>query len=370
MATLPLDSGIFGSNRGKARKDVVSAGLVTFNVASSERIAEFRLKNAATMVSGSYWGPLLGKGPDANHRLHVRPWQPLLTYRKGGLKAIRNAVATTNGRNIASLAMPVFSSFNLHERKEESEIYEEIEALGFSADWMVYGEPTQIDSGLACVVAGSFTTTNTGTSNWTPGMLIKWMPPPRSDADLEEFRQAREKAHAITPEYPANYFPPRLEPFDFERDVRQSIRTRIRNELPRFEKNFDEYMNFSDLDLGKPMSADKAFFMRRLRAEIAHAAYRLETTRGLEQANTFARAMGLVDGVTPSGDDKTMVINIARSMYTSTERPPKGTARRSIYQGEGDVFALECEAIHRACQVVLCKSIGFALPGAGGDVVV
>lgn len=359
-------SGIFGSNRGSARHDVVSSGLVVFNVDSSASIAEYRLSSAAADPTKNYWGPLLGKGPDANHRLHIRPWQLLLTHRRGGAKAMRDAVQSTNGRNIANLRMPVFSSFNLYPKKSASAIYDEIEALGFAADWMVYGEPTQIDSGLACVVSGSFTTTNTGVSNWTPGMLLKWTPPPSDPAELDTYITRRRNAHAVTPEYPENYFPAVLEPFEFETDVRQSIKRRLQKEFDKMNApgGFDSYTAFADLDVaGKEMDGDRAFFMRRLRSELARFVLLTAATGG------GASLLGKSGIAGNGGADRSFVMAVAQTMINPRAPGSSQIPVRLLEQADSDTFALECEAIHRAAQVVVGKSIGFALPGAGGDIV-
>ena len=342
----------FGSGRRGDAKELVTQGLVTFNVDASTSVAEFRKQLASTSTDLSkYWGRgLTPKGTDGDRTLHVLPWQLLLTYKRGPTDVIKKLMKNRQARNMANIRVPVFSTFNMYPRTPTEQVYREITALGFSANYHVFGEPTQVDGGLACVVSGSFSTTNTGISGWAPGMLIKWSPPPADPAELQRFEKQRENANAITAEYPKGYYPAILEPFNFDYDIRQYVQRRIAPWIAKLHTDAAAAANMLDfrrLDLHKATDPDEEFFMQLLRADILR----------------MAPALG---SLMPTGS--TDRVALAKLLFPA---PGAGapTLSRQEKQAAEDYFVIMCQAIHDVSSRTVGKSIDFCLPSGKGGLV-
>ena len=338
----------FGSNRGSQRKDLVTQGLVTFNCGSGKNIAEYRAKNAGS--PNHFAGVTSIASTDRGAALHVKPWELMLTFKDHGSMA-KGYARSHISRNMTNLRPEPFTKFGGIKKASEAEFRKTLTPLGFAADYHVYFEPSQMDLGVAAVVSGSFTTNNTGTEMWQPGALIKWGPPPMNpdaseaiDSVTRMFVDKRRKVGAVSPSEPADIFPAVLSPFDFDTEVVNGFKEKIATALKEITNT---------TDIASPNASDNIKFLyRQFEAEVMVV---VRMSRVLNDVSEL--------------QDPDKLREAVRTYYAGL--PATATVDdRKLAQSSVTSFHNQATIIHEAMQKVVCKSIGFSLPGAGGDVVV
>lgn len=373
----------FGSNRGPDQKNLVTQGLVTLNCGSGIKIAEWRLRNVNQLEHFATSGV---NGSDVAAGLHIKPWELMLSY-KDTEKTAKNYARSHISRNMTNLLLEPFTKFNGIKKKSEAEFRKELFPIGFAADYHIYEEPSQPDLGVAAVIAGSFTTKNTGLEMWTPGVLIKWSPPPMIGTDpspidtkTDEFVQKRLQAGAISPSEPKDQFPAVLEPFDFDRDVKRVVGGKLTRAVAEIKQNPNMKIDSENV------SDDVAFWRRHMRANLLTAMKLVFfAQQGLERRRTEDETQALtgdLSRVAESGKyeglDVGTLVELSQLLYMGYDAGYQtvwsARAGRSVVEASqqdvGDSFHVCAQAIHESMEQVVCKSIGFSLPGAGADVVV
>ena len=343
----------FGSNRGSQRKDLVTQGLVTFNCGSGKNIAEYRAKNAGS--PNHFAGVTSIASTDRGAALHVKPWELMLTFKDHGSMA-KGYARSHISRNMTNLRPEPFTKFGGIKKASEAEFRKTLTPLGFAADYHVYFEPSQMDLGVAAVVSGSFTTNNTGTEMWQPGALIKWSPPPMDptesvaiDSKTREFVEKRRKVGAVSPSEPADIFPAVLSPFDFDTEVVNGFKAKIAAALAEVP---------TTTNMRSSTASDNIqFLVRQFKADV------LTYLRMMAALNANTTTAAAID------DDDHMAKKVLQYFYAE-ETDLSTVANRTAAQNSVNSFHNQATIIHEAMQKVVCKSIGFSLPGAGGDVVV
>lgn len=356
---MPRTPTSFGTNRGAAAKNIVSQGLVTMNVGSGERIvAERRADKSATRFApdASYNG-------DAFAAHHVYQYQPLMVSRQS---TKRSLVQSLTMHSVGALTLEPFATFNgfNHGNRTREEIEEDIDVIGFAGTPYTYGEATQNDGGLAAIIAGSFTTQNTGTSSIVPGQLLQWKAYDMRDtaddkAALEAFHAKRRQTNAVSNSQPYGRYQPRIEPFDAQTEVRLSFYNALRAELDAAAASpaaADALLNFDALDNEatlRKLPMRRRMVMQKLRADFLIA---MVMTTGLapsplvnktnaERVTAFRHAYGIISTGNAAVDKET-----ARACQVS--------------------YGIAVDAMNMALRKVIAVSIGYSLPGGNVDVVV
>lgn len=357
---MPRTPTSFGTNRGAAAKNIVSQGLVTMNVGSGERIvAERRADKSATRFApdASYNG-------DAYAAHHVYQYQPLMVSRQS---TKRSLVQSLTMHSVGALTLEPFATFNgyNHGNRTREEIEEDIDIIGFAGTPYTYGEATQNDGGLAAIIAGSFTTQNTGTSSIVPGQLLQWKAYDMRDtaddkAALEAFHAKRRQTNAVSNSQPYGRYQPRIEPFDAQTEVRLSFYNALRAELDAAAASpeaADALLNFDALDNEatlRKLPMRRRMVMQKLRADFLIAS--TMATSGLGR-NPF------------DGKSKAEIVTAFRRAYgfssTGNAALDKETARACQ-----DSYGIAVDAMNMALRKVIAVSIGYSLPGGNVDVVV
>lgn len=365
----------FGSNRDMDRKNLVTQGLVTMNCGDGKEIVENRRQNSTEQyrfASGNM-------GVIAMDGHAIRPFELMLAYRemtKTANRYQRNHVS----RSMVNFVPECFTTFNGIKKQTRADFRKQLVPLGFAADFHVYGEPAQMDVGVAAIVSGSFTTTNTGTEMFTPGMLLKWSPPPMDAADpasidkrTKKFQEKRVEVGAVSPAEPIDRFPAVLEPFDFNRDVARVVGDKL------LEAQNEIVAGVGVLISDKPSDA-VAFWKKKMAADLRTFLLVQKFYTKLPGDQQRQDFIGQATEIATSGSyanvpqDVTVLSNALYSAYDpASNLPDDDNMRKLTVAQDGGIatsFGIECAAIHEAMQQVVCKSIGFSLAGAGADVVV
>lgn len=366
----------YGSNKGSAKKDEVTQGLVTMNADASAATVNTRLANAANRK------PVIGTAApqgdvDAKRFLHIRPWQLALTSTTASKKVVNNMSMTS--RNLGGLRPQIFTSFNLYDAtKSVDQVAEDLVPLGFTDEHHVYGELSQADKGMAVVVAGSFTTVNTGLSNWSPGQRIKWVPYDPAEIQSGEFDAARRSKKAVTPEHPTGYYPVRLEPFDFNKDVRRAATAAMRTTFVANASTPGKLVDFMRLRTDvADMGTAEAYTLQRIRADVAMCLrfYAIAQGSGV-QTRDMAALFGF-GSLNNSGKstDAAAAVGILRQLYAaelgevvepqSALGALSGEVAKQAQGAPADAFNALCSMIHRAQTAVVAESLAYSAPGAG-----
>lgn len=350
----------FGTNRGSAAKNLVTQGLVTMNVGNGESIVMARHQSK----SATKFAPDTTFNGDAYAFDHVYQFQPLLV---GRTQARRSLAQQLNLHSVGALTLQPFATFNGfdHDNKSREEIEDEFDVIGFAATPYTYGEVTQTDSGIAAIIAGSFTTQNTGTSLLVPGMLLQWKAYDMrsTDADraaLDSFHAKRRQTNAVSNSQPLGRYQPRIEPFDPNKEARLYLHNAMRDELAWAASNptnADELMDFARLDnpaLVRSLPPRRRLVMTKLRADHLFAG----------SLAGFLGAGGIYNGQTNA--------QIVAALQNAYGFVPTGNAAldATIQRSNGDMVGVAIDAINNAARKVIAVSIGYSLPGGNVDVVV
>ena len=349
----------FGTNRGSAAKNLVTQGLVTMNVGNGESIVRARHETKGP----NKFAPDTSFNGDAYAFDHVHQFQPLMVPRT---QARRSLAQNLNMHSVGALTLEPFATFNGfdHENKTREEIEDEIDVIGFAATPYTYGEPTQTDSGIAAIIAGSFTTQNTGTSLLMPGQLLQWKAYDMRATDedraaLEAFHAKRRQTNAVSNSQPLGRYQPRIEPFDPNKEARLFLHNALRAELEwaaSAPANAAELLNFDVLDnpaLIRRLTPRRRIVMTKLRAD-----------------QVFSAMVGAHLGVDIYiGKANAAVIDALRVAYgfVPTGNP---VADKNLQRYTDDMHGVAIDAINNVARKVVAVSIGYSLPGGNVDVVV
>jgi hypothetical protein len=352
----------FGTNRGSAAKNLVTQGLVTMNVGNGESIVRARHETKGP----NKFAPDTSFNGDAYAFDHVHQFQPLMVQRT---QARRSLAQNLNMHSVGALTLEPFATFNGfdHEGKTREEIEDEIDVIGFAATPYTYGEPTQTDSGIAAIIAGSFTTQNTGTSLLMPGQLLQWKAYDMRATDedraaLEAFHTKRRQTNAVSNSQPLGRYQPRIEPFDPNKEARLFLHNALRAELEwaaSTPANAAELLNFDVLDnpaLLRRLSPRRRMVMTKLRADLAFAASLRED---LVSGGNALLGTGDVAGLITA-------VRRAYGLIPTDDAVKNATLARY----SGDMHGVAIDAINNAARKVVAVSIGYSLPGGNIDVVV
>ena len=353
----------YGSNRGSDRKNLVTQGLVTFNCGDGKGIQQHRQQQAASGTLAVLAPYTMSHESMDGH--HIKPFELMMGY-KDMSKVTQRYANNHVSRSMNNLTLEPFTTFNGIEKKTETDFRNTLLPIGFAADYHVYGDPAQMDVGVAAIVAGSFTTTNTGLQHWTPGQLIKWSPPPMTAAKLDanddalkDFKQKREEIGAVSASEPLDRFPAVLEPLDFTRDIKKLVQTKLeqakKDLLKRDGKSLQEV---PDSDAIKCL---RLKYAADLRTMYVMAGMGDATTLDVNRTNIYSA----LDATTSDAD-----LIKAVDVYLEYYNAGGAFNKPLLLNGPADTFHFETQQIHEVMSQVVAKSIGFSLPGGGGEVVV
>ena len=369
----------YSSWTGNANKTTVSSGLVTFNCGTGDDIVKWRLSRAK--AGADLFGQNASHNGDPLAFMHIREWQPLLVHRNPA-DARRNILYSRG----SALKLMTFGSFNMSERMSKEEAEDTHELAGFAGGSHTFGELSQPDTGVASVVAGSFSTRNTGISTWSPGSLLQWegYPMGKGEEDkkaLAEFEQKRAHLNAISPEQPRGSYPVRLETFEFNSAVRNASGRMMKAVFAKYPAGDAKLLNWTRLDNKDEMDAKEHFFMTRVRGDIALC---LKFASFLPVANLqpLAKEFGFGSGVSTVGgpDDVAAAFSLLRLLYsdeigsfdeTPTDRFGVLSAQMTneFRKASSRSFDARVQAIHQATRRVVAKSLAFTPPGKIGLIV-
>jgi hypothetical protein len=220
---------------GGLKQPMVTAGLITANVKVSSAGMEHRAQYANKenfIITLPGVAASLGFGADPRGNVNIRPFDLLFTYKHVPASEL---MRHSSGQTLAQFRPPTFSSFtgmdtgikkSDYERTSDVKmnfaqqevlrqmVEDKLVKIGFSADWYTFQEPTQKDSGVAAIVAGSFGTMHTGTSVIMPGQLVQWRAPPVVEEYIQEYSRLRRTNPNSASQMQDGRFPALLEPFD------------------------------------------------------------------------------------------------------------------------------------------------------------
>lgn len=372
----------FGTRRGSASNDVVSQGLVTMNAGDGQRAFKARLES----TSSTRFAPVVSSGPDPMAFAHPRQWQPMLVDKRVPKQAVADVRIS---RNLAGHKIDPFGSFNAydHGNKTKDAIERELVCVGFAAKTITYGEQTQIDGGLALVVAGSFSTTNTGNDTWVPGTLIKWSAyhmRPEDRAELRKWEDTHQRNGGYTEATPRGYYPPVLEGFDFNIDVRLTMKLALKAELNAAasdSKSAAELFNFAllrDPAAMAKLSATRLLAMRRIHADLMLFTALSEARQPNIVDDAFVDNLGLgstANKAIPQAAADNLIGHL-RSVYGFSKPLEFGGIRANLQsdlaaavRADGNsAYEVAVDAIAAATERVVAVSLDFTLPGAKGAI--
>jgi len=370
----------FGTGRGSASKEVVTQGLITMNAGDGQRAFKARLES----TSSTRFAPVVSSGPDPMAFAHPRQWQPMLVDKRVPKQAVADARIS---RNLAGHKIEPFGSFNAydHGNKTKDAIERELVCVGFAAKTITYGEQTQIDGGLALVVAGSFSTTNTGNDTWTPGMLLKWSAyHMRSEdgAELRKWEDTHQRNGGYTEATPRGYYPPVLEGFDFNIDVRLTMKLALKAELEAAAADAGsaaQLFNFAllrDPAAMAKLSSTRLLAMRRIRADLMFFTALSEARNGVDDAFVNDLGLGSTAGVAIAPAVAKNLIGHLQSVYGFSAALGFSGIRANLQRDLADAvradgnsaYEVAVDAIAAATERVVAVSLDFALPGAKGAI--
>lgn len=373
----------FGTGRGSASKEVVTQGLITMNAGDGQRAFKARLES----TSSTRFAPVVSSGTDPMAFAHPRQWQPMLVDRRVPKQAVADARIS---RNLAGHKIEPFGSFNAYDHgdKTKDAIERDLVCVGFAAKTITYGEQTQIDGGLALVVAGSFSTTNTGNDTWVPGMLLKWSAYHMRTEDkkeLLEWENTHQRNGGYTEATPRGYYPPVLEGFDFNRDVRLTMNLALKAELKAAAsdpKSAPQLFNFALLhdpaEVAK-LSATRLLAMRRIRADLMLFTALSEARQPNTVDDAFVTNLGLGSRANKRIDETaaTALVEALQSVYgfgtelkfdnVKTVNLARDLAAAVRADGNS-AYEVAVDAIAAATERVVAVSLDFTLPGAKGAI--
>lgn len=370
------------NNRSRGQRNVLSAGTVTANFRIEETTMDRRIANMNSRGPGKLTlGTQLARGHDPVAYGHVRMYQPLITYGSVDKKNIGGAGSRqlSNPRTVGAVSPPVFASWNCMDVtgvKSQEDFEARFHCVGFAADNHTYKEISQEEMGVAAFVAGSISTVNTGIETWRVGDLIAWHAPPVFEAERAKFVATRKERDGITQEYPAEYFPTRLEPFDIDRDSTQALRTILK----RFADSLTpgQAIPFDRLDLGSVTTMNERTALLWIRSEFLKIALGAHV---LGAANPAAMLASL--GLTPGAPASPAIQASLLAMLMS----PLSEKKYSAIAGAGipaaamahvdryylalpsDSYNVAVRVLHAAHSRVICRSLSFVQPSAAGVIV-
>ena len=194
------------------------------------------------------------------------------------------------------------------------------------------------------------------------------------DERTRAFQEDRTKVGAVSPSEPIDRFPAVLSPFDFNKDVARVVGDKLVAARVEIAGNADV--------LTSDTPSDEVEFWKKKMAADLRTCVLIGTVRAeLPDADTRATFDTLIANIATTGDYAGLSQKTAQDLsdrlygvYDPKSTAPANARLSELFRaqdgGIATSFGITCTAIHEAMQKVVCKSIGFSLPGAGADVVV
>jgi len=378
----PNHYGSSGSNR-KNESQIVTQGLVTFNVGSGERWLKQRMDDP----NPKRFATNFAFNNDAYGAVHMQQFQLMLADPERAKQDMIKSLGMFVPDSSIIEPLATFNGFDPQKRSRQ-EIEKRLQPIGFAASSHTYGEMSQVKSGIAAIVRGSISTQNTGVSMFFPGQLLRWMAYPMRDtpedrAELKRFMDERHRVGAITSSQPANRFAPRIEPFDYARDSRHYLQSVIRNALDAASASpaaAAELFNFAVLEnpaLQANKSHEDLLAMRAIRS--AYLTYAVLLTVDIRTNNTTnALTEALTKGTPVAQRTVVQIIPHLRILFGLDPYPVTGGVAaantdkitRQIAKLAEEMHFVAIDTIMQAGSKVVAQSIGFSKPGGRADIVV
>lgn len=380
----PNHYGSSGSNR-KNESQIVTQGLVTFNVGSGERWLKQRMDDP----NPKRFATNFAFNNDAYGAVHMQQFQLMLADPERAKQDMIKSLGMFVPDSSIIEPLATFNGFDPQKRSRQ-EIEKRLQPIGFAASSHTYGEMSQVKSGIAAIVRGSISTQNTGISMFFPGQLLKWMAYPMRDtpedkAELKRFMDERHRVGAITSSQPANRFAPRIEPFDYARDSRHYLQSVIRNALDAASASTAaaaELFNFAVLEnpaLQANKTHEQLLAMRAIRsAYLTYAVLDAAFTNGITNVQVDALADALTTGKPVANLAAAEVVRRLRILFGMDPFPTvarvtadtNSKIARQIPKLAEDMHFVAIDTIMQAGSKVVAQSIGFSKPGGRADIVV
>lgn len=346
---------------GGVKQQLVTAGIITANVKVSSAGMEHRANYANKenyIIGSSVNAAALGSGADPRGNVNIRPFDLLLTYKEVPKSELSKY---SYGQALAQFRPPTFSSFTGMDTGIKTEEYRrtgddktdynsqellrlrlqnKFVKIGFSADWYTFNEATQKDSGVAAIVAGSFTTTHTGTDVIMPGQLVQWCAPPVVPEFIDKYVRARRTSPGYASQMQDGRFPALLEPFS----AKNSAHTLVRQAALLVQKATQPaalLTLFGDKDGRDPLKASSALDAQS------------------NAVTDFALAMAKMVG--GGAADAQIMLDLLASAPAAGESPQDQTRRNAMFT----VVEAMAELFHITSEKIVGRSLGLAFPGQG-----
>ena len=366
----------------------VSQGLVTFNCnTGDEVVAERRADDRAGKFGTE------GFNGDEYAHYHIHQWGGLVVDNANIKEAARLA---RDAYSADAARLPVSATFNGYhpEGRSMEEIEQSFTFVGFAASPYTYGEVSQVNGGVAAIVQGSFSTRNTGTSTWHPGMRLMWRAWPMRPEDkpeLDRLNGLRRRLGGIDNANPLSRYPVRLEECDLNKEVRRYMSTALRAELDAASKSAasaKQLLNFSLLSMPDELAKlgqRRARVMRKIYDDlVVHAGIVLAL--GNQEGKTVAKrtiedsALSHLVG-TPLADGNVAstiaALRVAYGLDTSSlafaddlSAGEQEKVRQTLQAHGGRAFAVAADVFQTVSNQVVAIAASYAKPNSNGLIVV
>lgn len=357
-----------GRTRGPAGKGYVTTGVVTANVKVSVEGIEFRAKHIDDQffVIGTDLGAeRTGVDPRAN--VHIHQHEPLFTYstisqevkdkyrHPGQLAQFRPATWSSFTRMNTGVPKNIFDRVVATEegKKAIHEVWREmfetsITFVGWSAEPYTFNELTQLDNGVASIVAGSFTTEHTGVKDIHPCKLVQARAPPVAAEFLQKYDEERYKHMGWSSGMAPGRYTALLEEFDASEGC-TGIMTRAA-------------MQFTDFLHAQSAPTSAALFFDPTLAALFFADDALENTSVKDTLTSAHDAVLSFCRMFPAD----MRLGVATALagpgsaaWASLTTPPPYAERELYMKAIGAVGA----CLHAQASKIVGKSLSFTPPG-------